>query len=219
MILSEEIQVLIVDDHAIVREGQRALIQTEPGMKVVGEAADGNEALTLANSLKPDVILMDLHMPLKNGIEAIAEIKSADPDAHILVLTSFAADDKVYSAIKAGASGYLLKDSSPQEILTAIRQVYRGEISMQRSIATKLMRELQRTIELPPTEDPLTARELEVLKLIAQGLPNKEIANKLVISERTVRTHVTNILGKLYLANRTQAALYALREGITDLDS
>jgi len=215
--VAENIRVLIVDDHAIVREGQRALIDTEPGMEVVGEAKDGFEAVEMAYTLQPDVILLDLYMPRKDGIEAIEEIKAENPEARILVLTSFTEDEKVYAAIKAGATGYLLKDSSPQEILTAIRRVYQGEMSMQPSIANKLMRELQRASHLSPTEDPLTEREGEVLKLVAQGLPNQEIAEKLFISERTVRTHITNILSKLHLANRTQAALYALREGLADL--
>jgi len=215
--VAENIRVLIVDDHAIVREGQRALIDTEPGMEVVGEAKDGFEAVEMAYTLQPDVILLDLYMPRKDGIEAIEEIKAENPEARILVLTSFTEDEKVYAAIKAGAIGYLLKDSSPQEILTAIRRVYQGEMSMQPSIANKLMRELQRASHLSPTEDPLTEREGEVLKLVAQGLPNQEIAEKLFISERTVRTHITNILSKLHLANRTQAALYALREGLADL--
>jgi NarL family two-component system response regulator LiaR len=218
LILSNSIRVLIVDDHAIVREGQRALIDTEPGMEVVGEAKDGMEAIEMAGTLQPDVILLDLLMPRKDGIGATIEIKAKNPEARILVLTSFSEDEKVYSAIKAGAMGYLLKDSSPQEILTAISEVHLGEMSMNPSIANKLMRELQRPSGLPPTEEPLTEREGDVLKLVAQGLPNQEIAEQLVISERTVRTHVTNILGKLQLANRTQAALYALREGLADLD-
>jgi len=216
--VAEDIRVLIVDDHAIVREGQRALIDTEPGMVVVGEAKDGFGAVEMADTLQPDVILLDLFMPRKDGIEAIEEIKGGNPDARILVLTSFTEDEKVYGAIKAGAIGYLLKDSLPQEILNAIRQVYQGEISMHPSIAKKLILELQHSSNLIPTEEPLTAREVEILKLIAQGLSNQGIAEKLVISERTVRTHVTNILGKLHLANRTQAALYALREGLADLD-
>ncbi|MFC2026206.1 response regulator [Chloroflexota bacterium] len=216
--MTENINVLIVDDHAIVREGQRALINTEPGMAVIGEAKDGFEAVELAYTLQPDVVLLDLQMPRKGGIEAIREIKKENPEARILVLTSFSEDEMVYASIKAGAMGYLLKDSTPQEILRAIRDVYQGEVSMQPSIATKLMHELQRTSSLPPTEEPLTAREEEVLILIAQGLANQEIADMLVISERTVRTHVTNILGKLHLANRTQAAMYALREGLADLD-
>jgi NarL family two-component system response regulator LiaR len=216
--MTEKIRILIADDHAIVREGQRALIATEPGLELVGEAADGFEAVQMARSLQPDVIMIDLIMPRMGGIEAIEEIKAENPKVGILVLTSFAEDEKVYSAIRAGALGYRLKDASPDELLTAIREIHRGEPSMDPSIAHKLMRELQRSSELPPTEEPLTEREVEVLKLVAQGQPNQEIAETLVISERTVRTHVSNILNKLHLANRTQAALYALREGLADLE-
>ena len=215
--MDKPIRILITDDHAIVREGQRALIESGPDMEVVGEAADGIEAVEKARALQPDVILLDLQMPRLGGVEAIQEIKAHNAKAHILVLTSFAEDEKVYAAIKAGALGYLLKDASPQEILDAIREVHRGEPSMPPVIAHKLMSELQRTSTLPLTEDPLTVRELEILRLVAQGLPNLEIAEQLVISERTVRTHVSNILAKLHLANRTQAALYALREGLTHL--
>jgi len=218
--MTETIRILIADDHAIVREGLRALIDTERGMELVGEAADGVEAVLRAHSLQPDVILLDLVMPRKDGIEAIGEIKQENPEARILVLTSFAEDDKVFPAIKAGALGYLLKDSSPQELLQAIRDVYRGESSLHPTIARKVIGELNRPPEnLPPTEEPLTEREVEVLSLVARGLSNQEIADRLVVSERTVRTHVSNILGKLHLANRTQAALYAVREGLADLDT
>jgi NarL family two-component system response regulator LiaR len=217
------IRILIADDHAIVREGLRWLITTEPGMELAGEAVDGEEVVWKAQSIRPDVILLDLVMPRKDGIEAIDEIKRRDPEARILVLTSFAEDEKVFSAIKAGALGYLIKDSSPQDLLQAIRDVYRGEPSMSPTIAQKLMRELQRSAkhaaELPPTEEPLTEREVAVLRLVAQGLSNQEIGERLVISERTVRTHVSNILDKLHLANRTQAALYALKEGLAHLDN
>ncbi len=211
------IRVLIADDHPIVRDGLKTLISSEPGMELVGEAANGAEAVAKANSLKPDVILMDLVMPVKNGIEAISEIKSADPNVSILVLTSFAEEDKVFPAIRAGALGYLLKDSLPAQLLQAIYDVHRGIASLHPSIALQLIREINQPSDLPPVQDPLTESELEVLRLLAQGLTNQEIADRLVRSEWTIRTHVRNILGKLHLANRTQAALYALRKGLADL--
>jgi NarL family two-component system response regulator LiaR len=214
--MTESIRVLIAEDHAVVREGLRLLITSEAGMEVVGQAADGVEAVQMTRTLQPDVILLDLVMPRKNGLEAIEEIKQEIPKARILVLTSFAEDDKVFPAIKAGAQGYLLKDSSPQELLQGIRDIYQGEVSLHPVIARKLFREINRPSDLPPAEEPLTVREMEVLQLIAQGLSNQTIAEKLVISERTVRTHVGHILNKLHLANRTQAALYALREGLAD---
>lgn len=218
MNVEKPIRVLISDDHAVVREGLRALIKSEPGMEFVGEAVDGFEAVQKAQTLQPDVILLDLVMPRKNGIEAIIDIKKENPEARILVLTSFAEDDKVFPAIKAGALGYLLKDSLPEELLQAIRDTYQGESSLHPAIARKLVHELSQPSNLPPAEEPLTAREVEVLKLVAQGLANQKIAEKLVISERTVRTHVGNILDKLHLANRTQAALYAVREGLLNSD-
>ncbi|MGD8997515.1 MAG: response regulator transcription factor [Anaerolineae bacterium] len=216
--MSEEIRILIADDHAVVREGLRALIEAEPGMTLVAEAADGAEAVQKNRALKPDVTLLDLVMPRKGGIEAIREIKEQNPRARILVITSFAEDEKVFPAIKAGAQGYLLKDASPRELLRAIRDVHQGQPSMHPTIARKLMHEIQRASDLPPAQEPLTEREVEVLGLLAQGFTNQEIADKLFVTERTVRSHVSSILGKLHLANRTQAALYALRKGIASLD-
>ncbi len=212
------IRILIADDHPIVREGLRTLIASEPGMLIVGEATNGIEAVSLARTLQPDVVLMDLLMPVKDGLQAITEIKDENPHISILVLTSFAEENKVFPAIRAGALGYLLKDTAPDQLLQAIYDVHRGEPSLHPSIALQLIREINQPSNLPPAPDPLSERELEVLKLVAQGLTNQEIASRLVISEWTVRTHVRNILGKLHLANRTQAALYALREGIAGLD-
>jgi NarL family two-component system response regulator LiaR len=212
---NEPIRTLIIDDHAIVREGLRTLIGTEPGMEVVGEAEDGVEAVQKACNLKPDVILLDMVMPRMDGLEAIEEIKHKCPEVHILVLTSFSDDEMVFPAIKAGALGYLLKNTAPERLLNAIRDVHQGKPSMSSDIARKLMLELQRPSDFPPTEEPLTEREMGILRLVAQGLTNQEIAESLVIGVGTVRTHVSNILAKLHLANRTQAALYALREGLT----
>lgn len=216
--MTKTIRVLIADDHAIVRKGLRALLATERDIEVIGEAEDGAQAVSQARALQPDVILMDLVMPKMDGIEATRQITQQQSGAHILVLTSFAADDKVFPAIKAGALGYLLKDSGPDELVEAIHQVQRGEPSLEPSIARKVLHELAQPPKQPPTVDPLTERELAVLRLIAQGKSNRDIAEQLVITEMTVRTHVSNVLSKLHLASRTQAALYALREGLASLD-
>lgn len=214
----DTITILVADDHAIVREGLRALLDTEPGMQLLDEAQDGVEAMLKARAQQPDVILLDMVMPRQDGLETIKQIKAEQPDARILVLTSFAEDEKVFPAIKAGALGYILKDSSPGQLLQAIRDVYRGEASLHPTIARKLIMELSQPPAEPLTEEPLTEREVDVLKHVAQGLSNQQIAESLVLSERTVRTHVSHILEKLHLANRTQAALYALRKGISDLE-
>jgi NarL family two-component system response regulator LiaR len=212
------IRVLIVDDHAIVRKGIRALLATERDIQVIGEASDGTEALEQAQALHPDVILMDLVMPKLDGIEATRQITANQPGVRILVLTSFAADDKVFPAIKAGALGYLLKDTGPDALVHAIHQVHRGEPTLEPSIARKVLSELSQPPKTPLSPNPLTEREVSVLRLVAQGQSNKEIAEQLVIAEMTVRTHVSNILSKLHLASRTQAALYALREGLASLE-
>jgi NarL family two-component system response regulator LiaR len=214
----DSIRVFIADDHAIVRKGIRAVLEIVPDIDVVGEAENGRDAVTRVEQLRPDVILMDLVMPEMDGIEAIRRIKDRQLEARILVLTTFAGEDKIFPAIKAGALGYHLKDSRPEELVQAIRQVYRGESSLHPVIARKVLEELSRPSERPPTPDPLTPREVQVLQLVAQGLENPEIAERLVITEATVRTHVSNITSKLHVASRTQAALYALREGIASLD-
>ena len=218
--MKKQIRLLIADDHHIVRKGIKVLLATEKDMQVVGEAENGAEAVEKAAALDPDVILMDIVMPGMDGIEATRRITSAKPASRILVLTSFAADDKVFPAVKAGALGYLLKDSTPEQLLEAIRQVYRGEPSLEPSIARKVLQELSNPggAAGKQTSDPLTEREMEVLRLIAQGMSNKEIAAKIFVAEWTVRSHVSNILGKLHLASRTQAALYALRAGLASLD-
>jgi NarL family two-component system response regulator LiaR len=212
------IRVLVVDDHLVVRTGIRALLALEQDIEVAGEARDGTEAITQAIKLQPDVILMDLVMPQMDGITAIERILASQPTARILVLTSFEADDKVFPAIRAGALGYTLKDFGPAELVRAIERVYRHEASLHPAIALRVLQELAHPPQRPPTSEPLTAREVEVLRLIAHGESNQEIAVALRIGEGTVRVHVSNILGKLHLASRTQAALYALREGLASLN-
>lgn len=217
-IMGNEIRILICDDHAVVREGLRALISTEPDMIIAGEAVNGENAVAAFRELRPDVTLLDMVMPRMDGLEALKIIVSEFPGARVLVLTSFSDDEMVFPAIKAGALGYLLKDSTPEELVRGIRAVNRGEASLHPSIARRLIQELSRPATLPPTQEPLTEREMEVLRLVAKGYSNEEIGDSLVVSERTARGHVSSILSKLHLANRTQAALYALREGFADLE-
>ena len=216
--MSNVIKVFVTDDHSIVRKGIKATLDLIPDIELVGEASNGREAVERIASANPDVILMDLVMPEMDGIDATRQIKSQNPDVRILVLTTFAGEDKIFPAIQAGALGYQLKDSDPEELVTAIRQVYRGESALHPLIARKVLEELMHPSEKPLTSDPLTPREVDVLKLVGKGMENPEIAEYLVISEATVRTHVGNILSKLHLASRTQAAIYALREGLTSLN-
>ena len=214
----QPIRVLVVDDHPIVIGGTRAFLEGVEDIQVIGEAYNGVMAVNAFKQLKPDVTLMDLIMPEMDGIQAIQLITEDDPEAKILVLTSFITDYKIFPAIKAGAMGFLLKDSEPQEMIDAIRNVNKGQPTLHPNIARKVLRELGRKNVDAPIPDPLTDRETEVLRLLSKGFDNQEIAEKLFVAEVTVRTHVSRILRKLQLANRVQATLYALKKGISSLD-
>ncbi len=211
--MTEPIGVLLVDDHPVVREGLRRFLELLDDIEIVGEASDGGEAVALAEELLPDIVLMDLVMPGIDGIEATRRTRSVSPSTRVIVLTSFAEDDKVFPAIKAGAAGYLLKDVEPRELAEAIRTVSRGEGLLHPTVAAKLMQEYTEAAPQTPHE-LLTGREVEVLRLLARGMSNREIAKDLVVSEKTVKTHVSNVLQKLHLADRTQAALYAVKRGL-----
>lgn len=212
----DKIAVLLVDDHRVVRQGLRDFLELQDDIDVVGEASTGEEGVKLARELLPDVVLQDLVLPGFDGVEATRQIKAASPSTKVIVLTSFADGDKVFPAIKAGAISYLLKDVQPEELARAIRAAQRNEAVLHPEVATKLMQEFNAP---RPAENPveqLTEREMDVLRLIARGKSNKEIADTLIISEKTVKTHVSNILSKLHLADRTQAAIYALRQRLVD---
>jgi NarL family two-component system response regulator LiaR len=221
---SEKIRVLIVDDHAMVRQGLRTFLELQDSeslpIEVTGEAANGVQAVELARKTQPDVILLDLVMPEMDGIQATARIMESNPNTRVIILTSFGEEDKVLPAIRAGAQGYLLKDIPPNELVQAVREVYQGKVQLHPEVAKKLMSAVAgkdtppASHAAPPSEEGLTEREQEVLQLIANGRNNREIAEKLVISEKTVKTHVSNILSKLHLDDRTQAAIYALRHGL-----
>jgi NarL family two-component system response regulator LiaR len=229
------IKVLIVDDHAVVRQGLRTFLElhgdplsTDPStlpIEVVGEAANGVQAVDLARRFQPDVVLLDLVMPEMDGIQATPRIVECSPHSRVIILTSFGEEDKVIPAIRAGAQGYLLKDIPPDELVRAIRAAYLGQVQLHPDVARKLMSAVAAKEE-PPASGPhqaavdeLTGRELEVLGLIARGFNNREIAEHLVISQKTVKTHVSSILGKLHLEDRTQAAIYALRHGLAPDDA
>jgi NarL family two-component system response regulator LiaR len=210
------IRVLIADDHAVVRQGLRTFLELQDEIEVVGEAADGETAVAETERLKPDVALMDLVMPRLGGEEAIRRIAEVSPATRVLVLTSFAEDDKLFPAVRAGAAGYLLKDVQPRQLVGAIRAADAGETILHPTVAARLVEEVAGRPQAPRT--PLTERELEVLALIARGMANKLIALELGVAEHTVKTHVSNILGKLGVSDRTQAALWAVREGLVEPD-
>jgi two-component system, NarL family, response regulator LiaR len=210
-----EIRVLIADDHAVVRQGLRTYLELQDEIEVVGDVADGEAALSAVEAHEPDVVLMDLVMPGVGGVEAIRRLRELRPETRVLVLTSFLDDEKLFPAVRAGAAGYLLKDVEPAELVRAIHTVADGEALLHPAVAARLMEEFSAT-ERPAAEEALTAREREVLQLIARGLPNKLIARELGIAEKTVKTHVSSILSKLGLTDRTQAALYAVRTGLIE---
>lgn len=213
--MSDPITIIIVDDHAVVRQGVRALLETQTDIQIAGEAASGEEAVALCAEHAPDVVLMDLLMPGMSGVEAARRLKEISPRTQVVVLTSYHDDEHILPAIRAGALSYLLKDISPQELLEAVRRAARGEVTIHPRVAAQMMSLMsgRRPTEPNPVAD-LSARELEVLHLIAEGSSNHVIAEALFISEKTVKSHVSNILSKLHLADRTQVAVYAWREGV-----
>ena len=214
--MADPIRVLIVDDHAVVRQGLKAFLRTQDDIEVVGEAADGEEAVRQASRLMPDVVLMDLVMPERDGVEATKAILAANAATKVIVLTSFADDERVIAAVRAGASGYLLKDIAPADLSDGIRAVFAGEGLLHPKVAGKLMREVAAPAQPKALHDRLTDRERDVLQLLGRGMSNKEIARELGVAEKTVKTHVSSIFQKLQLADRTQAALYAVRERLVD---
>jgi NarL family two-component system response regulator LiaR len=214
----ETITVMLIDDHRVVRQGLRDFLELQADIDVVGEASSGEEGVQLARELLPDVVLMDLVMPGIDGVETTRRVKAASPSTRVIVLTSFADDDKVFPAIKAGAISYLLKDISPEDLAHAIRAAQRNEAVLHPEVAAKLMQEFSAPRPGEAPVDQLTPREMEVLRLIAKGKSNKEIADTLIVSEKTIKTHVSNILSKLHLADRTQAAIYALRQRLVPME-
>lgn len=207
------IRLLIVDDHPIVRDGLQGVLESQPDIEVVGEAADGEAAVQMANSLSPDIVLMDLRMPVMDGVTALREIRTRNPQCQVLVLTTYDSDADILPAIEAGASGYLLKDSTREELYAAIRAAARGETVLAPAVAARLVGRMR-----APAEEKLSSRELEVLQLVAEGGSNSEIASRLHISQATVKSHLIHIFGKLGVSDRTAAVTVALKRGILSLD-
>ena len=214
----EPINVMLIDDHRVVRQGLRDFLELQEDIEIVGEAANGEDGVQLARELLPDVVLMDLVMPGMDGVETTRRLKAASPSTRVIVLTSFADDNKVFPAIKAGAISYLLKDISPEDLAHAIRAAQRNEAVLHPEVAAKLMQEFSAPKSSEAPVDQLTPREMDVLRLVAKGMSNKEIADKLIISEKTTKTHISNILSKLHLADRTQVAIYALRQRLVPME-
>jgi DNA-binding NarL/FixJ family response regulator len=211
---SQPIRVLLVDDHGVVRRGLRGYLELLDDIEIVGEAENGRLGLEAARELRPDVVLMDLLMPELDGIAATAAIRAELPDVEVVALTSFVEEARVTAALEAGAAGFILKDADADDVAAAIRAAHRGEVHLDPAVASMLARRVRERATAGTAEEPLTAREREVLGLVARGLSNQDIADRLAITERTARTHVSNILGKLGLASRTQAALYAVEHGL-----
>jgi len=217
--MGDRIRILIVDDHSLIREGLRAVLETQPDMELVGEAHDGREGVARAGALKPDVVLMDMILPLMDGVEATRQIVQNDPGVRVLVLSNYMEDDKVLGVLKAGAKGYLLKDTAPHELRQAVRDVYRGKSALDPTIQRKLVDQMTHPHEKPGRlAEELTHREREVLRLMTEGLTNQQIAARLSLAEGTARFHVSNVLRKLGFPNRTQAVLYALQNGLVTPD-
>lgn len=212
--MTEPIRLLLVDDHTVVRQGLRMVLSLEDDLEVVGEAGDGREALEAVGRLRPAVVLMDLLMPVMDGVTAIRRIKAEHPDTEVVALTSVLEDRLVIDAVEAGAAGYLLKETGPEDLIEAIRAAARGEVRLHPKAQKRLVRE----VRTPEMRESLTERETETLRLVARGLANKEIARELGVSEVTVKTHVSSVLSKLGLSSRTQAALFALKEGLVGLE-
>lgn len=212
--MGEKIRIVVADDHPIVRRGLRTLLKTQNDMELVGEAENGAKAVELVNALQPDIVIMDLQMPVQDGMSAIRELNQAKSATRVVVLTSFPDDDRVFAAIKAGATGLLLKDSAPKDLLDSIRRVHMGESALHPTIAMKVLLEIKQPSHDVPMAEPLTPREMEVLGYLALGMSNSDIADKLSVSVRTITSHVRTILDKLHLGNRTQAALFAKEKGI-----
>lgn len=217
--MSERIRILIVDDHALIREGLRAVLETQPDMELVGEASDGSDGVNMAHIFKPDVVLMDMQLPKMDGVEATRLIIHNDPGIRVLVLSNYMEDDKVLGVLKAGARGYLLKDTGPHELRQAVRDVFHGKSALDPAIQRKLVDQVANPHDKTTSlVESLTAREREVLKLMTEGMTNEQIAARLSLAQGTARFHVSNVLRKMGFPNRTQAVLYALQNGLVTPD-